>query len=156
MTVRGHPFGALARTVRRFGRLTATVGLIAWAGGSLWSILSFSPGYFQRFGALGVAAAVLFFTDRLMQIELARQRTVEKLLHEYGLELEVLRSGTPPTDIPVTGYVIDFLTEERNFDQLRSSADRINVANISLLTMSTLQWGFGDLLLAALAQDGGV
>lgn len=155
MTARARLLHVVSQTLRRFGRLVATIGLVAWAVGSSWALYAGHPGFFPRFGALGVAAAVLFFTDRLLQIELARQRSVEKLLHEYGLELEVLRSGTPPTDIPSAGYVIDFLTEERNFDRLRSSADRMNVANISLLTLSTLQWGFGDLLLVALAHDGG-
>ena len=135
---------------RRLSRATAVIGLTAWAAGSLWAIAQGDANVFHRFGALGVAASVLFFTDRLLKIELSRQRSVERLLHEYGLELEVLRSGTAPTEIPATGYVIDFLTEERQFDRLRQTADRFQTANIGLLTVSTLQWGFGDLFLTHL------
>lgn len=140
---------------RRLARGMAILGLAVWAIGSAWAILGASPGLFHRFGALGVAASVLFFTDRLLKIELSRQRSVERLLHEYGLELEVMRSGTPPTDIPARGYVIDFLTEERNFDRLRHSADRFQTMNVGLLTVSTLQWGFGDLFLTYLLPGGG-
>jgi hypothetical protein len=136
---------------RRVTRAAAVVGLVAWAIGSGVSLARVDADLFHRFGALGVAAAVLFFTDRLLKIELQRQRTVEKLLHEYGLELEVMKSGTDPREIPAQGYVIDFLTEERQFDRLRASADRINVANVALLTLSTLQWGFGDLFLTGMA-----
>lgn len=109
---------------------------------------------FQRFGSLGVAAAVLFFTDRLTKIELSRQRSVEKLLHEYGVELEALKAGTDPKEIPARGYVIDFLTEEREFDKLRTVADRFSLANIVLLTLSTLQWGFGELIYQNLVTGG--
>ena len=137
-------------TLRRVARAVAVVGLAAWMIGSLASLIRLNPDMFHRFGSLGVAAAVLFFTDRLLRIELQRQRAVEKLLHEYGLELEVIKSGTDPREIPSRGYVIDFLTEERQFDGLRASADRISIANVLLLTISTLQWGFGDLFLIRL------
>ena len=132
---------------RRLAPAVAVIGLGAWAVGSVVSFVVGHAGLVPRFGALGVAASVLFFTDRLLKVELARQRTVERLLHEYGVELEALRAGTPPTAIPERGYVIDFLVEERNFDRLRASSDRFQAANIGLLTVSTLQWGFGDLLL---------
>ena len=102
---------------------------------------------FQRFGALGVAASVLFFSDRLLKIELGRQRSVERLLHEYGVELAALKQGTPPTELPKEGFAVDFLTEERNFDALRQKADMFNVLNTVLLTFATLQWGFGDRLI---------
>jgi hypothetical protein len=130
--------------LRGFGRLVAFAGLLAWALGSLWSYASANPDMFHRFGALGVAASVLFFTERLLKIELSRQRSVERLLHEYGVELAALKSGKPPTEIPQKGYVVDFLTEERNFDLLRRKADFVNIANVTLMTVATLQWGFGD------------
>jgi len=142
-----------ARHVRRFARAVAVGGLLAYAAGSVTSLLRLDPDLFHRFGALGVAAAVLFFNDRLLRIELARQLRVERLLHEYGLELEVLKSGTDPREMPREGYVIDFLTEERGFGQLRTVADRVQAANIVLLTVSTLQWGFGDLFLSAVAGE---
>ena len=96
---------------------------------------------------LGVAAAILFFTDRLLQLELRRQRTVERILHEYGLELEVLREGIDPRDLPATGFLTDYLEEEVQFQTLRDRAERINSRNIFLLTIATLQWGFGDAFL---------
>lgn len=141
---------------RHLTRVFAVLGLMAWTVGSALSLGFDDPAQFQRFGALGVAAAVLFFSDQLTTIELDRQRTVERLLHEYGLELEVLKSGTDPRDLPARGYVIDYLTEERHFDRLRARADRINAANIVLLTLSTLQWGFGDLMMIAMAPTGEV
>lgn len=134
--------------LRLLMRWVAYLGLAAWAIGSVASFAEDSAVLFQRFGALGVAASVLFFTDRLTKIELSRQQSVERLLHEYGLELEVLKSGTDPQDIPAKGYVIDFLTEERNFDRLRGRADWFNAWNTALMTVATLQWGFGDLFLA--------
>ena len=134
----------------RLGRGVAIIGLVVYLVGTVVSLATLDPGTFQRFGSLGVAAAILFFSDRLMQIELNRQRSVERILHEYGLELGALKEGTPPKDIPIDGYVIDYLTEERGFDKLRARAERITLANTILLTGATLQWGFGDLLLMAM------
>jgi len=124
----------------------AFIGLAAWAVGTVVVLLADNAELFQRFGALGVAASVLFFTDRLAKIELGRQKSVEKLLHEYGVELTALKQGTAPEDIPQEGYAVDFLTEERNFDQLREQAEMFNFFNVLLLTVATLQWGFGDRL----------
>ena len=143
-----------SNAIRRLSRIVAGIGLLAWVIGSLVSLVYGSPEMFQRFGSLGVAAAVLFFTDRLTKIELSRQRSVEKLLHEYGVELEAMKAGTDPREIPERGYVIDFLTEEREFDKLRATADRFNLGNIVLLTLSTLQWGFGELIFSNLAPGG--
>jgi len=120
--------------------------MAAWAVGTVVVLLADNAELFQRFGALGVAASVLFFTDRLAKIELGRQKSVEKLLHEYGVELTALKQGTAPEDIPQEGYAVDFLTEERNFDQLREQAEMFNFFNVLLLTVATLQWGFGDRL----------
>ncbi|MEL6450832.1 MAG: hypothetical protein AAFQ19_06195 [Pseudomonadota bacterium] len=131
--------------IQRFGRSMAFVGLAAWGIGTVLSLWAGSAGVFQRFGALGSAAAVLFFSDRLAQIELERQTSVEKILHEYGLELAALKDGVRPEDLPKTGFAVDFLTEERNFGALRLRADRFSYANVMLLTVATLQWGFGDL-----------
>lgn len=139
---------------RGFGRLVACAGLLAWALGSIWSYLDANPGMFHRFGALGVAASVLFFTERLLSIELSRQRSVERLLHEYGVELAALKEGKAPTEIPREGYVVDFLTEERNFEALRRKADFINIANVTLMTVATLQWGFGDRFLERIMGTG--
>lgn len=134
--------------LRRFGRAVAYVGLTAWAIGTVLALYWGEAGTFQRFGSLGVAASVLFFSDRLLKIELSRQRSVERLLHEYGVELAAMRQGTQATDIPPEGYAVDFLTEERNFDLLRHQADLFNFGNVLLLTVATLQWGFGDRVVA--------
>lgn len=139
----------LGRYLHRLGRGVALLGLTAWAVGSAASFLAADASLFQRFGSLGTAAAVLFFSDRLTQIELSRQRTVERLLHEFGVELQELKAGTDPRDMPRAGYVIDFLTEERRFDELRDSAGRWGMLNIALLTLATLQWGFGDRFFSA-------
>ncbi len=130
--------------LRRFGRLAAFAGLGVWALGTVVMLLRENADLFQRFGALGVAASVLFFSDRLTKIELGRQKSVEKLLHEYGVELMAIKQGTPPEVIPKEGYAVDFLTEERNFDKLRSEAEMFTFLNVLLLTVATLQWGFGD------------
>ncbi|WP_299628214.1 hypothetical protein [uncultured Tateyamaria sp.] len=132
--------------LRRFARVVAFVGLAAWAIGTVLVLMGSNAELFQRFGALGVAASVLFFTDRLAKIELGRQKSVEKLLHEYGIELTAIKQGTPPSEIPQDGYAVDFLTEERNFDKLRAQAETFNFFNVVLLTVATLQWGFGDRL----------
>lgn len=132
--------------LRRFARVVAFVGLAAWAIGTVLVLVGSNAELFQRFGALGVAASVLFFTDRLAKIELGRQKSVEKLLHEYGIELTAIKQGTPPSEIPQDGYAVDFLTEERNFDKLRAQAETFNFFNVVLLTVATLQWGFGDRL----------
>jgi hypothetical protein len=139
---------------RRFGRLVAYLGLIVWAVGSVWALTAGSADLFHRFGALGVAASVLFFSDRLLKIELSRQRSVERLLHEYGVELAAMKEGKAATEIPRDGYVVDFLTEERNFDALRHQADVFNIANVTLMTVATLQWGFGDRMLLWLRGAG--
>ncbi|NBC97117.1 MAG: hypothetical protein GVY27_12280 [Deinococcus-Thermus bacterium] len=143
------------RLFRRLARAMAVVGLAAWALGSLWALTFGTPDMFHRFGALGVAAAVLFFTDRLLKIELDRQKAIERLLHEYGIELEVIRSGTPPSEMPPDGYVADYLVEEAELRRLRARSDRFQAANVGLLTFSTLQWGFGDLLVTPFLPDGG-
>lgn len=145
--------GGATRLVRRPSRAVAIVGLAAWAIGSAVALAARALDIFLRVGAPGVAASVLFFTDRLLQIELARQRAVECVLHEYG-EPEAMRSGTPPTELPRHGSIIDYLVEERRFGALRQTADRFQAANIGLLIVSTLQWGFGDLLLSALTEGG--
>lgn len=133
--------------VLRLARGTALVGLIAYVLGTLVSVITGAPELFQRFGSLGVAAAVLFFTDRLLTIELHRQKAVEEMLHEYGLRFEALSSGIAPGELPATGYSVDFLDEETAFNRLRQRASRIQTRNIFLLTAATLQWGFGDLFL---------
>ena len=135
---------AVRYILRRFAGLVAYVGLAAWAIGTVLMIWSENAELFQRFGALGVAASVLFFSNRLATIEQGRQKSVEKILHEFGIELTALKQGTPPTEIPKQGYSVDYLTEERNFDSLRQKADMFNVLNVLLLTVATLQWGFGD------------
>jgi hypothetical protein len=131
----------------RLSRLVATLGLAAYLIGSLISIAAQSPDAFQRFGSLGVAAAILFFTDRLLQIELRRQAAMERILHEFGLELEVMKEGVAPKDIPNQGYVTDYLDEELQLATLRDHAERVNSRNIFLLTIATTQWGFGDVFL---------
>jgi len=128
-------------------RLVATLGLSAYLIGTIASLAMQNPHIFQRFGSLGVAAAILFFSDRLMQIELRRQKTVERILHEYGLELEVLKEGVSATDLPKEGFLTDYLSEEARFSTLRGHAERITSRNILLLTAATLQWGFGDAFL---------
>ncbi len=131
----------------RLSRVMAVLGVAVYLLGTLYSVMFDNHHLFQRFGSLGVAAAILFFTDRLLQIELRRQRTVERILHEYGLELEVLREGIDPRDLPATGFLTDYLEEEVQFQTLRDRAERINSRNIFLLTIATLQWGFGDAFL---------
>ncbi|WP_425093367.1 hypothetical protein [Tropicimonas sp. S265A] len=135
---------------RRLPRVVAVIGLVIYVLGTLISLTAGHPELFQRFGALGVAAAILFFTDRLTQIELTRQRAVEAMLHEYGLRFEALASGTTPEDLPNEGYTLDFLTEESAFTRLRRKAEAINSGNTALLSLATLQWGFGDLAIEAL------
>ena len=142
--------------LRRFSLLVALVGLVVWAVGTVWFATSGNAELFQRFGTLGVAASLLFFSDQLSQIELGRQRSVERLLHEFGVELAALRQGTRPQDIPREGYAVDFLTEESNFDWLRQKADIFNFANVVLLTCATLQWGFGDRAINKLVVCGSV
>lgn len=131
----------------RLSRFVAIFGLLAYVVGAIVSVVFKNPDMFQRFGALGVAAAILFFTDRLQQIELNRQKTVERILHEFGLELEVMKEGVPAKDIPNEGFLTDYLEEEVQFQSLREKAERINSRNIFLLTIATLQWGFGDTFL---------
>lgn len=128
----------------RAPRLVAVLALLTYVIGTIGAILASHPEYFQRFGSLGVAAAILFFTDILLQIELRRQGAVERILHEFGLELEVMKEGVEPKDMPNQGYVTDYLAEEVNFASLREHAERINSRNIILLTLATLQWGFGE------------
>ena len=65
-----------------------------------------------------------------------------------------MKAGTDTKENPERGYVLDFLTEEREFDKLRAVADRFNLANIVLLTLSTLQWGFGELIFETVAPGG--
>lgn len=130
--------------LQRFARIAAFTGLTAWAIGTVLELFQGDAETFQRFGALGTAASILFFTDRLAKIELGRQKSVEKLLHEYGIELMAIKQGTRAQDIPKEGYAVDFLTEERNFDKLRREAELFNFMNVLLLTVATLQWGFGD------------
>lgn len=129
----------------------AIAGLATYIVGSTASLIAHNPDVFQRFGSLGVAAAILFFTDRLLKIELNRQQSVEAILHEYGLRFEVMQSGIKPTEMPEKGYSTDYLDEEQAFTRLRRRAERINAVNIVLLTVSTLQWGFGAPILRALA-----
>ena len=138
---------ALKMLPQRLPRLVAVLGLVAWLIGTLAALFALNPHIFQRFGSIGVAAAILFFTDRLQQIELRRQLTVERILHEFGLELEVLKEGIDPKDLPREGYVSDYLAEEVQFQHLRDHAERVNSRNIFLLTVATLQWGFGDAFL---------
>ena len=142
--------------LQRISTLAAAIGLAAWVIGTLTMWLSGNAEMFQRMGALGVAASVLFFTDRLAQVELGRQRSVEKLLHEIGLELSALQRGVDPKDMPDQGYVVDLLTEERNFDDLRQKAEAFNFANVMLMTAATVQWGFGDRMVNKLVVCGSV
>ncbi|MEM1065894.1 MAG: hypothetical protein AAGJ74_10375 [Pseudomonadota bacterium] len=128
-------------------RMIALVALAAYVIGTLWSLLSGHSEFMQRFGSLGVAASILFFTDRLLEIELSRQRAVERMLHEYGIRFEAVAAGLPPADLPDTGYETDFLAEEGEFQRLRDRSARIQAGNIFLLTVATLQWGFGDIFL---------
>ncbi|THH38239.1 hypothetical protein E4Z66_01290 [Aliishimia ponticola] len=138
--------------LHRFGVAMAYLGLSAWAIGSVIALAKMDADIFHRFGALGVAASVLFFSDRLLKIELGRQRSVERLLHEYGVELAAMRAGTEATKIPEEGYAVDFLTEERNFDRLRQEAAPFNMANVALMSVATLQWGFGDIFMTRLIE----
>jgi len=131
----------------RLSRVVAIFGLGAYLIGTVFSISTENTHLFQRFGSIGVAAAILFFTDRLQQIELNRQKTVERILHEFGLELEVMKEGIEAKEIPSEGFVTDYLKEEVQFQTLRDRAERINSRNIFLLTIATLQWGFGDAFL---------
>ncbi|MFT6452689.1 MAG: hypothetical protein ACJA06_002192 [Halocynthiibacter sp.] len=137
---------SLAKTLPpRLSRIVAIIALAFYLLGTIGALYAQNSGAFHRFGSLGVAAAILFFTDRLLQIELKRQSAVERILHEYGLELEVLKEGVAPQDIPREGFLTDYLREEGHFSGLRQAAERTNARNIILLTLATLQWGFGDL-----------
>ncbi len=150
---RASAFGA-AKPVGRLARAVDVPAPGAGAVGSAVSLAARDPDFFHRFGALGVAASVPFFTDRLPKIELARQRSVARLPHEFGVALEATRSGTPPTEIPRHGCVVDFLTKEKILDRLRQTADRFRTANVGLLTVSTPQGGSGDLALPFLTTRG--
>lgn len=129
----------------RLSRIVAIIVLTLYLLGTIAALFAQNPDAFHRFGSLGVAAAILFFTDRLLQIELRRQAAVERILHEYGLELEVLKEGVAASDLPREGFLTDYLREEGRFSGLRQAAERTNARNIILLTLATLQWGFGDL-----------
>lgn len=131
----------------RLSRAIALVALAVYVVGTLWALLTSHAEFVQRFGSLGVAAAILFFTDRLLEIELNRQRAVERMLHEYGLRFEAVAAGLPPEELPEKGYDTDFLDEEGEFHRLRDRSARIQAGNIFLLTVATLQWGFGDIFL---------
>ncbi|MGR3660674.1 MAG: hypothetical protein ACU0CA_05720 [Paracoccaceae bacterium] len=131
----------------RLSRITANLGAAVYLIGTTASIFIGNHEMFQRFGSLGVAAAILFFTDRLLQVELRRQKSVELILHEYGLELSELKDGVSARDIPGKGIETDFRQEEAKFLKLRNHAERINSRNIFLLTIATLQWGFGEVFL---------
>ncbi len=128
----------------RIMRLVAVMALVSYLAGSLAAVFAKDADLFKRFGSLGVAAAILFFTDRLQQNEQRRQRTIERLLHEFGLEMEVLKEGISAKDLPQKGYLVDYLEEERRLERLRLDTGRIMSLNIILLTAATLQWGFGD------------
>jgi len=130
--------------LRRLSRAVAFLGLAAWGIGTLTVMIHTQADLFQRMGALGVAASVLFFTDQLGRIEQARQRTVETLLHEFGLALDSLRHGADVTELAKIEDAVDVLAEEQNFERLRRRADALNGLNVVLLTLTTLQWGFGD------------
>ncbi len=131
----------------RLSRITANLGAAVYLIGTTASIFMVNPEMFQRFGSLGVAAAILFFTDRLLQVELRRQKSVERILHEYGLELSELKDCVAPRDIPGKGIETVFRAEEAKFLKLRNHAERINSRNMFLLTVATLQWGFGEVFL---------
>ncbi|MGH1329357.1 MAG: hypothetical protein ACRBBK_00605 [Paracoccaceae bacterium] len=147
---------SLAKTLPpRLSRIVAIIALTLYLLGTIAALYALNPGAFHRFGSLGVAAAILFFTDRLLQIELKRQAAVERILHEYGLELEVLKEGVAPQDMPKEGFLTDYLREEGHFAGLRHAAERTNARNIILLTLATLQWGFGDLALRLALGQGG-
>lgn len=147
---------AMRTLLAGFTQFVAFLGLAAYGAGSSWAFMAGNADLFHRFGALGVAASFLFFSDRLTKIELGRQRSVERLLHEYGVELAALRQGKQATEIPPEGYAVDFLTEERNFDALRRKADLFTMFNVTLMTAATLQWGFGDRFVWRLLGCGGV
>lgn len=129
----------------RKSRIVANVGLGVYTVGTIASLIAQNADMFQRFGSIGVAAAILFFTDRLLQVELRRQESVERILHEFGVELEVMKEGVPAKDIPNEGFEVDYLEEEAKFSTLRGHAEKINSRNIVLLTVATLQWGFGEI-----------
>jgi len=131
----------------RLSRITANFGVAAYLIGTFSSIAMLNPEMFQRFGSLGVASAILFFTDRLLQVELRRQASVERILHEYGLEFEELKHGVPARELPGSGIETNFRSEEAKFLKLRDHAERINSRNILLLTLATVQWGFGEVFL---------
>ena len=125
--------------------------------GSLWFAWTGNAELFQRAGAMGVAAATLFFSDRLTQIELLRQSRVENLLHELGVEIDALKQGVRHEDKPKTGRTVDYLTEEeRNFGKLRQQADVFGFFNVILLTLATMQWGFGDRMVNTMVVCGDV
>ncbi len=127
--------------------MVAGGGLLVYVIGSIVAVFLGAPVLFQRFGSIGVASAILFFDDRLLQVELQRRASVERILREYGLELEVLKEGIDPRSMPKHGYVIDYLREEARLKALRQHAARINSVNIFLLSIATVQWGFGDVFL---------
>lgn len=129
----------------RKSRIVAILGVVAYFIGTAASLFAEHPVLFQRFGSIGVAAAILFFTDRLWQVESRRQQSVERILHEFGIELEVMKEGVPASDIPTKGFNVDYLEEEAKFSTFRNHAEKINSRNIVLLTVATLQWGFGDI-----------
>jgi hypothetical protein len=131
----------------RLSRVTANIGAVVYLIGTISSIFSANPEMFQSFGSLGVAAAILFFTDRLLQVELRRQKSVELILHEYGIELEEMKDGVSPREIPGRGIETNFREEEAKFLHLRDNAEHINSRNIVLLTLATVQWGFGEVFL---------
>lgn len=130
--------------LRCYGHRAASAGLKVSTSSTFTKLLREIANFFQRFGAVGGAASVLFCTDRLTRIELGRQKSVENVLHVYREEFVAIKQSVIPECISKEGYAVDFQTEQRSFDKSRCEAEMSNFLNVPLLIVAAPQWRFGD------------
>lgn len=109
----------------------ALLGLLAYAGGSVIAVLQLSPDLFMRMGAAGVAVSLFYFSRKLKDQDSLGEYLLLKIAHE-------MNAGADSLETTIAKYRKAQMQETRHWQW-----------NLILVVAATLQWGFGDLVIAA-------
>jgi hypothetical protein len=129
--------------------------LAVWIVTSAIALVTLSPGFFSRAGAVGTGlvlaafsvttAARQYYQTHLMKGLVLVLRT--NLRDREGRPLILPDAPAEPHDIAVRDYDHNLEAVSRLFARIDRRSSKARFVEVSAVVISTLQWGYGDLLI---------
>ena len=124
--------------------------IFCWISGSMFSLFYGNADLFQRMGAFGVFSGIILMANAAYSVDVEeRKRIFEKEKNTRKIDMEAEMFGEP------SNYRIStnrWLSECEKYYWRQKKG--LVTAEILLLGLATLQWGFGDMIVNILRCGG--